>query len=107
LPHPHPKDEVLIMLKELVKDDVPTGTEVWSSVIAHRRRRRIGQPFYRMREAAEAANLVTGNLRHFPKKRRTNNLVTPNALIELVRSSLAGEIDTHAALKRSRPHGGR
>jgi hypothetical protein len=31
LPYPNPKGEVLIMLKDLVKDDVPIGTEVWSS----------------------------------------------------------------------------
>jgi hypothetical protein len=30
LPHPNPKYEVLILIKELVKDDVPIGTEVWS-----------------------------------------------------------------------------
>jgi len=29
LPHPNPKCEVLIMLKEIAKDDVPIGTEVW------------------------------------------------------------------------------
>jgi hypothetical protein len=31
LPYPNPKGEVLIMLNGLVKDDVPIGTEVWSS----------------------------------------------------------------------------
>jgi hypothetical protein len=30
LPHPNLKNEVLIMLRDLVKDDVPVGTEVWS-----------------------------------------------------------------------------
>jgi hypothetical protein len=30
LPHPNPRNEVLIMLRDLGKDDVPVGTEVWS-----------------------------------------------------------------------------
>jgi hypothetical protein len=30
LPHPNPKNEVLIMLRDFVNDDVPGGTEVWS-----------------------------------------------------------------------------
>ena len=30
LPHPNPENEVLILLGELSKDDVPVGTEVWS-----------------------------------------------------------------------------
>jgi len=31
LPHPNPKHEVLILLTEIGKDDVPAGTEVWSA----------------------------------------------------------------------------
>jgi hypothetical protein len=31
LPHPNPNYEVLILLKDLEKDDVPVGTEVWST----------------------------------------------------------------------------
>jgi hypothetical protein len=30
LPHTNPNYEVIILLKELAKDDVPIGTEVWS-----------------------------------------------------------------------------
>jgi len=30
LPHPNPENEVLIMLRDLARDDVPVGTEVWS-----------------------------------------------------------------------------
>jgi hypothetical protein len=31
LPHPNPRNEFLVMLKQLEKDDVPSGTEVWSA----------------------------------------------------------------------------
>jgi hypothetical protein len=31
LPHPNPRNEVLIVLKRFEKGDVPIGTEVWSA----------------------------------------------------------------------------
>ena len=36
LPHPNPENEVLILIGELSKDDVPAGTEVWSLDESHR-----------------------------------------------------------------------
>ena len=36
LPHPNPEKNVLILLDELSKDDVPVGTEVWSLGESHR-----------------------------------------------------------------------